>query len=403
MSSTAVAAPKRETQIGFQAALEYVVDVALLLSGFLVATYLRHSLPLGKYVGSNYQWYEPGAYAVILGAVAAAYIVMVLAGGSLRTNLRRFFAPILGTAIAVAGLTVLLPNQSGLEKIYFAASSLLLISLVVPWPSRHEVDRISLRRSVLRLWANRELLRIWVLYNIRSRYAQAVLGILWIVLVPLSTALIMSVVFSHLLRIQLHGAPFIAFFLSGIVPWGLFNQGISAGMRSILSAMGLINQIYFPREIIVLSALGEALVDMAFMFAAMLVVNAVVGVYPNIYFLVLIPLLLIQVCFTLGLMFVVSWLSVLVRDVPQLVSVLLQMIFYLCPIIYPLSIVPHSFQFLITLNPMAPIIEAYHNVVVYATAPNWNSLIYPGALGVALLIFGYRVFKRNEDRFADMV
>ncbi len=114
-------------------------------------------------------------------------------------------------------------------------------------------------------------------------------------------------------------------------------------------------------------------------------------------------LLLIQVALMLGLMFTVSWLSVFVRDVPQLVSVFLQILFYLCPIIYPVSIVPHRYQFLINLNPMGLLIEAWRNVIVYDRMPDWFSLIYPAALAFGVLVFGYRHFKANEDRFADML
>src|SRR5262249_42546174 len=100
---------------------------------------------------------------------------------------------------------------------------------------------------------------------------------------------------------------------------------------------------------------------------------------------------------------IVSWLSVLVRDVPQLVSVLLQMLFYLCPIIYPLTAIPAQYQPLIMLNPVATLIEAYHAIIISRRPPDFLSLIYPAALGIGFLVFGYRLFKANEDRFADMV
>ena len=116
------------------------------------------------------------------------------------------------------------------------------------------------------------------------------------------------------------------------------------------------------------------------------------------------PLLaLIEIVLCLGVMLIISWLSVLVRDVPQLVTVVLQMLFYLSPVIYPVQIIPQHFRFLVTLNPIGVLVEAFHRVLVYDTAPEWSSLIYPGALGVALLVFGYRLFKSNEDRMADMV
>jgi lipopolysaccharide transport system permease protein len=291
-----------------------------------------------------------------------------------------------------------------LQKLYFVLISLMLIVLLVPWARTTSTGyRSDLVAGLQRLWANRSLLRIWVQFNVQSRYSQALLGVLWIVLLPLSTALVMTVVFSQIMRVHVGKEPFIAFFLAGFVPWGLFSQSVSASMRSILGALGLMNQINFPREIIVLSALGEALADALFMFAAMFVIDILVGIEPNLLY-VLVPLfLVIQIAFTLGLMFIVSWLTVFIRDIPQLVSVLLQILFYLCPIIYPASIVPERFRFLITLNPVAVLIQAYRNVIVYNETPDWLSLMYPAAFAIALLVFGYRHFKANEDRFADMV
>jgi len=391
---------------GLEAAAEYVLDLALLLSAYFVALYLRRALPFGGSIGPHYPWYQPRSYVTVAVSLLAVYAASLRpwARGPSGSG-RRFLRPIGALALACIALTAFEPALSGLQKAYFALCALILTGLIVPLPQSDEADdtRPSLASSLRRLWGNRSLLRIWVQYNIRSRYAQAFLGVLWIVLLPLSTAFVMSMVFSHIMRVAIQNVPFIAFFLAGFVPWGLFSQSVSAGMRSILSAMGLINQIYFPREIIVLSALGEALVDTFFMFVAMLVIDAVVGIFPNPIWVALPLLLLIQLALCLGVMLVVSWLSVLVRDVPQLVSVLLQMLFYLSPIIYPLEIVPRQYRFLMTLNPIATIIEAYRRIIVYGRQPDWLSLLYPAVLGIGLLVFGYRLFKTNEDRMADMV
>jgi ABC-type polysaccharide/polyol phosphate export permease len=400
---TATRSPAR---LGIALLREYALDLALLLTAYLVATYWREVLPFGKFVGFNYEWHTPKLYATIALGLAVAYGL----GTFVRSNRvvkasPHFLTFATGIVLVCLGLTLFLPFQSGLQKGYFVLIAFGLGLLVIPLrDDTGDVEHApSVRASLVRLWLNRSLLRIWVQYNIHSRYAQAILGVLWIVLLPLSTAFVMSIVFSQIMRIHTGSVPFIAFFLSAFVPWGLFSQAISAGMRSLLGAMGLINQIYFPREIIVLSALGEALVDAFFMFAAMLVIDGLVGILPNGLFVILPLLLIIQITFMLGLMFIVSWVSVLIRDIPQLISVLLQILFYLSPIIYPVSIIPHRYQFLVNLNPMALLITAYRDVLVYNRTPDWFSLIYPAALGIALLVFGYRHFKANEDRFADMI
>lgn len=382
---------------------DFIISLAILGVALVIAIQFRQQLPFGGALGPQYEWYSWLPFEVCADALAIAYVPRLLAEGlKSRASAWQLWSPVLGTALSVIGITFLLPDRSWLETVYFAAVSLLLIVLIVPRASTAELTG-NLTDHLKRLWVNRSLLRIWVQFNVQSRYAQAVLGVLWIVLLPLSQALIMTAVFSQLLRISAGDVPFIAFFLAGLVPWGLFNQAIYSGMRSILNAMGLITQINFPREIIVLSALGEAMIDTLFMFVAMLVINAFVGVLPNIYFVWLPVLLVIQLCMMAGLMFLVSWLSVLIRDVPQLVSVFLQVLFYLCPVIYPENIVPERFRFIFVLNPIASLIEAYRNVIVYNRPPDLMTLVYPAALAIGLLVCGYRLFKANEDTFADMV
>lgn len=394
-------------RIAYMAILrDMIVDAAILMVAYLIATSFRQTLPIGKYVGDGYIWFSPSIYAVIaLGAVVGHLALLPLAQRAhLPPQRERLAAAFFSLGAALVLLSVLLPLQSGIQKGYFAGGATVLIVLLVLIPAAPHSDEglPSFAANLRRLRANRGLLRIWVQYNVQSRYAQAFLGILWIILLPLSSALVMNIVFSELLRVQTD-VPFISFLLVGLVCWGLFNQAISAGMRSILGAMGLVNQIYFPREIIVLSALGEAMVDAFFMLLATVVINVFVGIPPNAYFLLLPFIIIIQLAFCLGLMFIVSWLSVLVRDIPQLVSVLLQILFYLSPIIYPAQSIPARFQPLILLNPLAALIDAYRAIILYDRLPSFLSLVYPAALAVGLLIFGYRLFKANEDRFADMV
>jgi len=382
------------------------VDAAILMVAYVIATYFRQTLPVGRFVGENYTWFSPSIYAVIvLGAIVGHVATLPLWTRERTLSQRdRVAVALLSLGAALILLGVLLPLQSNLQKGYFAGAATVLLLLIVPVPAAAHSDEglPSFAANLRRLRANRGLLRIWVQYNVQSRYAQAFLGILWIILLPLSSALVMNIVFSELLKIPTD-VPFISFLLVGLVGWGLFNQAISAGMRSILGAMGLVNQIYFPREIIVLSALGEAMVDAFFMLVATVVINAIVGIYPTFYFLLLPIVIIIQLAFCLGLMFIVSWLSVLVRDVPQLISVLLQLLFYLCPVIYPIKNLPAPLQPFFALNPLSAMITAYRDLIIYARLPNLLSLVYPTALAVGVLIFGYRLFKSNEDRFADMV
>jgi len=178
---------------------------------------------------------------------------------------------------------------------------------------------------------------------------------------------------------------------------------LQASTNSIRSSMGIINQVAFPREILVLVTLGETLIDTLFIFVAMVILNAFYGFWPSELYLVLIPIALIMIILTLGLMLLTSYLSVIVRDIPQLVGVVLQLFFYLTPLIYPVEYIPPDYQFIFLINPLAPIVEGTRDIVAYQEMPDLMSLAYPLIVGLILLYLGYTLFKANEGRLADMV
>jgi ABC-type polysaccharide/polyol phosphate export permease len=213
----------------------------------------------------------------------------------------------------------------------------------------------------------------------------------------------MSIVFSQLMRRSVGDVPFIAFLLAGIVPFSFFRQCMVSGARSIVQAMSLMNQVYFPREIVVLSTFTEALFDLVVMFGTTLVISAVLGLLPTPHLLALPLLVLIQGMLTFGVMLIVAWLGALIRDVPNLIQLGLQVIFYLSAVIYPRQIVPERYRWILDVNPVVVLINAYRDILVYGRAPDWLSLLYPTALGIGLLIFGYRVFKAHEDTLADLL
>lgn len=263
---------------------------------------------------------------------------------------------------------------------------------------------IRLEDDLRGLWANRLLIGLWTDYNVRSRYSQTLLGILWIVLLPVSTALVFSLVFGVFLNVNMVGdVPYLAFFLTGLTFWAAFNQGITGAVNSILSKMTLINQVYFPREILVIVRLAEAMVDTFFTFVTLLILNLLLGILPGLDTLLIVPVFAIQVVFTAGVMLIVSSLTVFVRDVPQLVGVAMQILFYLTPILYPAASIPEGFRFLTLINPLVPLIDAYRGIVLDHQMPDAISLYYPLVAGVTLLYLGYRTFKRGEMTMQDYV
>lgn len=376
-----------------------VVTYALILCGSgLFSAHLRLKIAIGAPLGPDYFAFPPLMLVfILLGALCAAAVQHRFSGASDRRTI--FFSGCAGT-LAVAALVLLfLPAISQLQVVYFVIGGAAIAGAVLLLTPA----KLPLAVSLSRLWQSRTLVYLWVRYNVASRYSQTILGILWIVLLPVSTAFILTFVFSFIFQARdIGNVPFISFFLSGLMFWSLFTQGILNGSVSIVRSLNLINQIYFPREVLVIVRLGEALVDLAFVFVVTLVINAFVGVLPNWNYVFLPALLLIQLAFMLGLMFFTSYLTVLVRDLQQLISVVIQLLFYLTPLMYPIDILPPSLAELVKfLNPIAALINAYRDVIVYNRPPDFASLYFAIVLSGVLLYSGYMFFKANERKLAD--
>lgn len=387
----------------------FIKMLAVLVGAMLVAVQTRLKYTYGQRLGDDYQAHPIGFYVFMLLAIAVAYFIIWLllrVGLKLTAALRQLFVLWLATGLIIGASVVFLPELSGLQLAYFGAAAAVFAPCVTVIPALWRgPDGESVSAHLMKLWGYRVLFLIWLRFNILARYSQATLGILWIILLPLSTSLVLAFVFSRFLRVgvTVGDVPFVTFFLAALVPWTLFQQGMLKGISSILNQIGLINQVYFPREILVLIALGEALVDVFFMFAAMLVINGVSGVWPTWLYLYLPLLILIQALFMLGLMLFLSCLSVLIRDIPQLIGVLLQLLFYLSPILYPASFIPEKYRFILAINPLVPLIQAYRDIIVYHRAPDFSTLYFPLVVSIIILFMGYVFFKSKEENLADRV
>ncbi len=381
-----------------------VMDFAVLFGGMLLSVQLRLQLPLGKYLPPEYHAQTIPLYALLFGAALIAHLLAanLKASAPLLSNAHPYRRFVMETLAAALAILVILPDISQLQVGYFVLVSVLLGIICIALPFRIYHTETSIFTDLKRVVDNWALLRIWLSFNIQTRYSQRLLGILWIAIIPISTAIVLTIAFTQFMRIQLD-VPFIAFYLAALVPYNVFANGVMFGTASVTGKIGLITQVYFPREILVLLTLGELIVDFLFTFLAMMLINLLYGLLPNVYFLFLPLLLLVHLVTTLGAMLIVSSLSVIVRDIPQLISVFLQLFFFLTPVIYPVETIPEQFRFLFVLNPIAAVIQAFRDIIVYGRAPNPVTLYYPIVFAGAILILGYATFKSIEDEMADIL
>jgi ABC-type polysaccharide/polyol phosphate export permease len=400
--------PDQRHRFGLYARIAATLVYLFLLTNLMfLAVQLRYQIPIGNYLPPEYEPHSILLYAafilVVLGVQIAAWALpsSTVTARLLSTPPRRFLVMLLACFVVTL---LVFPDISQLQALYFLFVGVVVWFLGIFLPWRLYVGRPD-TIILYDLWAiykNRSLLRIWLVHNVRARYRQTVLGLAWIILLPLTTSVVLTIAFTAFLRIQLD-VPIISFFLSGIIPYTLFSNSILNSTGSIVNRIQIIGQVYFPREILPLITLGEAVVDFIFSSSAMIVTNLVFGIAPNVNMIYLPLLFLVLVTLALGLMFIASAITVLIRDIPNLLSVLLQLLFYLTPVIYPVEQLPQNIRFIFAINPIAAIIQGFRDVIVYNQAPDLSTLPYAVMAATVALCLGYSVFKSTEGRMADMV
>lgn len=388
----------------------FVSHFLVLMGAMLLAVQIRLQVPLGQFLPPEYQA-QPLLLYPLLACAALITSLLIQTPLAAQEPFSIFLAKshpfrryLISLGLAALLVLFLLPDVSQLQMVYFAVTGLILGIVCVALPYRIYVGHPGndLVESLSLLWERRALLWIWLQFNIEARYSQRVLGILWIILLPIATSVVLSFAFTQFLRIQID-VPFISFYMAAMIPYTLFSNGVINSTSAVVSRIRIVAQVYFPREILVLLTLGEAVVDFCFAFAAMLVINLLVGVSPNVNFIYLPLLLLTLVVMTLGLMFLVSSLTVMVRDIPQLLHVIMQLLFYVTPIIYPIDRFPENLRFLFVVNPIAPIMQGFRDIIAYGRAPDLVSLHYSIVFAGVALVVGYSTFKSFETEMADYV
>lgn len=248
-----------------------------------------------------------------------------------------------------------------------------------------------------------DLLYAWTTRILRARYQQSILGGLWAILQPLATVLIFTTVFSFFLRVDTGDTPYIVFSYTAMVPWILFSSSINDMVESIVQNMNLVSKIYFPREILVISALLARVVDFIIAYIILIVLMLIYQMEFQFFTWLFLPIiLLVELIFALGIGLFAAALNAFYRDIRHIFILLLQLWLYATPIIYPVSFVPEKWQSLYQLNPMVGIIEAYRAVMINGTLPAGNFLI-SAVVAVVIFILGFLFFKKVEVQFADII
>ena len=250
------------------------------------------------------------------------------------------------------------------------------------------------------LWAHRELLYFLVWRDILVKYKQTILGLGWVLIRPLLTMIIFTVVFGKIANLSSGNTPYALLVFTGLLPWTFFSNAVSETSNSLLANSNLLAKVYFPRLIVPVSTVLACLVDflVSFILLFLLMIWYGVAPTPKILLLPLFIVILATLTFGFGLLF--SVVTVKYRDFRHIIPFLLQLGVYVSPVGYSISLVPEKWRFIYYLNPMVGIIDCCRWAIL-GDPLYMPGLIYTFIMAIALIGIGIIYFRNNELRFAD--
>ena len=252
------------------------------------------------------------------------------------------------------------------------------------------------------LWIYRELLYFLIWRDVKVRYRQTVLGVAWAVIQPLCAMLIFTVFFGRLAGIKSEDIPYPLFAYAGLLPWTFFANALTNSGNSLVGSQNLITKVYFPRMVIPMAAVAAGLVDFGIAFLLLLGLMAWYRVVPGVG-LLLLPLLTIVISLlAMGVGMWMSALNVKYRDIRYALPFVTQLWMFVSPVIYPASVVPAKYRWILAINPLTGLIEGFR-AALFARAVDWQGLAVSTLLTAGIVLYALYAFRRMEREFADIV
>jgi lipopolysaccharide transport system permease protein len=262
------------------------------------------------------------------------------------------------------------------------------------------------------LWLKFDLLRVLVRRNLEAKYKGSILGNLWPIVNQLLQLLIYTYVFSIVLKVRLDVASlpdgsnvsFSIWLFAGLLPWLAFTNGLNQSATAVVEQANLVKKVVFPLALLPLVPVLSTFIESALGLAVLIFFVALLSHTLHLT-LALLPLIwLSQLLLTAGLAYLLSGLTVFLRDIPQTIGVILNLWFYLTPIVYPSKVIPEQFQNLIFwVNPLATFAEVYRDLVIVGKINHGSEWLSVSAISLILFYFGLSVYRRLKPAFADVL
>ena len=239
--------------------------------------------------------------------------------------------------------------------------------------------------------------------DVKVRYQQTILGVVWALIQPLVPMVIFAVVFGRLAKLPSEGAPYPVFVLAGLLPWQLFSSALTNSSNSVVGSSALLTKVYFPRLIIPMSAVLSGLVDFTISFVLLMALMLWYGIMPTASIVMLPVFMILALATALGIGLWSAALNVQYRDVQYLVPFAVQAWMYASPVAYSATLIPAGpWKVIYGLNPMTGVIQGFRWGLLGAAAPS-SAILLPIAIALLLFVSGVLYFRWMEDRFADVI
>ena len=256
-------------------------------------------------------------------------------------------------------------------------------------------------------YRRRWLLGYFIHRQVTRAYRRSYLGLVWTVLGPLVWVFFLALIFSNVIDFKtraVEGDPTLNFGLylyCGLLPFLTFSEALNKGINSIRSNAGLVQKVVFPLEILPFTNAVASMVDKIFGFGALMIMLLLFGrtLHPTLLYMPVIVVL--QVIFILGLTYIMAVLGTFLPDVAEVMRPVIRGMFFVTPILWPPDRLPESLSWIADYNPLAYLVEAYRDLILYGTMPGTLSTLYFALFSVALFIFGFALFVHLRPKFAD--
>jgi len=254
------------------------------------------------------------------------------------------------------------------------------------------------------LWAYRDLFYFLAWRDIKLRYKQTFLGVTWAVIQPFITMVVFTIVFGKLANMPSDNIPYPIFVYAGLLLWNIFSTGLNSSSQSLTASTDIIQKVYLPKIILPAASIIVSLVD--FLFASLIFGGIMIyyGFVPHLLGLLFLPLLLLITIFTtLGLGWLLVAINVKYRDIRYALPFFIQLLIFVTPVIYPVSIVSPKYQWILALNPMTGVIETFKATFLGTNPVNWLTLGISALISILFLVIGLLYFLKTEKTFADII